>query len=114
MQFSTDERHAATLDFLAGVRDYIASWPAHPMNRDMIQRIEAHLAEPAHHLARHAVQTRSGGAYTPAGLPVLTVTAEGDTVTITAPPEGKGVPDELLLRRLRRGECITLRPKVTA
>lgn len=111
---SENDSHAATLDFLAGVRDYIASWPAHPMNRDMIQRIEAHLAEPAHHLARHAVQTRSGGAYTPAGLPVLTVTAEGDTVTITAPPEGKGVPDELLLRRLRRGECITLRPKVTA
>ena len=44
MQFSTDERHAAKLDFLAGVRDYIASWPAHPMNRDMIQRIEAHRA----------------------------------------------------------------------
>lgn len=114
MQFSTDERHAATLDFLAGVRDYIARLPAHPMNRDMIRRIEAHLEEPVNHLARHAIKKRSGGNYTPAGLPVLTATAEGDTVTITAPPEGKGVPDELLLRRLRRGERITLSPDETA
>lgn len=114
MQFSTDERHGATLDFLAGVRDYIARLPAHPMNRDMIQRIEAHLAEPVNHLTRHAVKTRSGGAYTPAGLPVLTVTAEGDIVTITAPPEGKGIPGEDLLRRLRRSLCIGLRPDETA
>lgn len=113
MQFSTDERHGATLDFLAGVRDYIARLPAHPMNRDMIQRIEAHLAEPVHHLTRHAVKTRSGGAYSPAGLPVLTVTAEGDTVTITAPPEGKGIPGEDLLRRLRRGVSIPLRSDET-
>ncbi|MCW2314068.1 hypothetical protein [Rhodoferax antarcticus] len=114
MEFSTDERHGATLDFLAGVRDYIARLPAHPMNRDMIQRINAHLAEPVNHLTRHAVKTRSGGTYSPEGLPVLNVTAEGDTVTITAPPEGKGIPGEVLLRSLRRGMCITMRPDVTA
>jgi hypothetical protein len=108
MEFSTDERHAATLDFLAEVRDYIASWPAHPMNRDMLRRIEAHLVEPAHQLARNAVKTRSGASYTNMGIPVLTLAVKGHTATVRAWPEGEGVPDELLLRRLRLGESIPL------
>jgi len=110
MQFSIDERHTATLDLLSEVRDYIASLPRHPMNREMIERIEAHLSNPVNEIARHVSTKRTGATYTPAGLHILTVTAEGDTVTVTASPKGKGAPDELLIKRLRRGERITLHP----
>lgn len=113
MHLSTAERHAATLNFLAQVRDYIARWPSHPMNSDMIRRIEAHLDDPAHQLARQSSQMRSGASFTPTGLPVLSVTTEGDTATITAPPAGEGLPDDQLLLRLRAGEVIILKPAKT-
>lgn len=114
MQFTTDQRHSSTLDFLAEVRDYIARWPAHPMNREMIQRIEAHLAEPVHNLVRQGLYSRSGAVFTPAGLCVLKATIQGDALTVTAPPRTKGVPEDILLLRLRRGEAITMQPDESA
>ena len=110
MQFSTDERHAETLAFLAQVRDYIARWPAHPMNRDMMAKIDAHLENPLHRLVQDSQKTRSGANFTPAGAEVLRATLEGDMLTITAPAKGKGVADAYLLRRLRQGEPVTLKP----
>ena len=110
MQFSTDERHAETLLFLAQVRDYIALWPAHPMNRDMLAKINAHLENPLHRLVTDNPQPRSGANFTPAGREVLRATLEGDRLTITAPAKGVGVADALILRRLRQGEAVTLSP----
>ena len=114
MQFSTDQRYAATLAFLADVRDYIARWPAHPMNREMIQRIDAHLAEPTHHLVRTALYARSGGTFTPAGLCVLRATIKGDVLTVSASPKSECVAENILLRRLRRGAVITMKPDESA
>ena len=108
MQFSTDQRHAATLEFLAEVRDYIASWPAHPMNRQIIQRIEAHLTEPVHHLVSQGIYSRSGTTYTPAGLFVLKAVVQGDTVTVSLPPKVEHTPADHLLHKLRRGVTITM------
>lgn len=108
MQFSNDHRHATTLEFLVEVRDYIDSWPAHPINRQMLQRIEAHLAEPMHRLIAHGRHTRSGSTYSPAGLCVLKATLLNDIVTVIAPPPPDGVPESLLVRRLRRGERVAL------
>lgn len=50
MEFSTDQRHAETLDFLREVRDYLAAWPPHPANRAFLARIDEHLAEPMHRI----------------------------------------------------------------
>ena len=109
MQFSTDERHAETLAFLAQVRDYISSWPAHPMNRDMLAKIDEHLENPLHRLVKDGQKPRSGENFTPAGREVLRATLEGDRLTITAPAKGKGVADALILRRLRKGEPVKLK-----
>ena len=110
MQFSTDERHAETLAFLAHVRDYLARWPAHPMSRDMLAKIDAHLENPLSRLVLDGQKTRSGANFTPAGVEVLRATLEGDRLTITAPAKGKGLADAQLLARLRRGEPFTLKP----
>ena len=110
MQFSNDERHAETLAFLAHVRDYLACWPAHPMNRDMLAKIDAHLENPLRRLVLDGQKTRSGANFTPAGVEVLRATLEGDRLTITAPAKGKGLADAQLLARLRRGEPFTLKP----
>jgi hypothetical protein len=110
MQFSNDQRHADTLDFLAEVRDYIARWPAHPINRDMLAKIDAHLDDPLRRLVKDGAKTRSGANFTPSGRAVLSATLQGDRLTITAPAKGKGVSDSLILRRLRNGESFTLKP----
>jgi hypothetical protein len=110
MQFSNDQRHAETLDFLAEVRDYIARWPAHPVNRDMLAKIDAHLDDPLRRLVKDGAKTRSGANFTPVGREVLRATLQGDRLTITAPAKGKGVSDLLILRRLRAGESLTLKP----
>jgi hypothetical protein len=109
MQFSTDQRHAETLAFLAEVRDYLASWPAHPANRDMLAKIDGHLADPQRRLVQEGTYLRTGANYTAAGREVLRAKLQGETVTITAPPRGIGsIADSLLIRRLRQGERITL------
>jgi len=109
MQFSTDQRHAATLDFLAEVRDYLVRWPPHPMNREMIQRIEAHLAEPTHKLIRSQSYTRSGGAYTPMGMCIVRVSVTGTLATVSLPTGTDAAPDNILLRALKRGQDVALK-----
>lgn len=109
MQFSTDQRHAATLDFLAEVRDYLGRWPPHPMNREMIQRIEAHLAEPTHKLVRLQSYTRSGGAYTPMGMCIVRVSVTGAVATVSLPTGTDAAPDNILLRALKRGQEVDLK-----
>jgi hypothetical protein len=100
---------ADTLAFLAEVRDYIARWPAHSMNRDMLAKIEAHLDDPLRRLIREGEKTRGGSNYTPAGQKVIEVSLSGDSLTITAPPrDRRAVDDWVLLHRLRNGEKLTL------
>ena len=110
MQFSNDERHAETLIFLAEVRDYIARWPAHPINREMLAKIDTHLDNPLHRLVKSCEIPRSGANFTAEGRGVISATLKGDTLTITAPGKGKGVADALILSRLRQGESVTLKP----
>ena len=110
MQFSNDERHAETLSFLTEVRDYIARWPAHPMNREILDKIEAHLDDPLRRLVKEGAKSRSGANFTSSGREVLRATLQGDRLTITAPAKGVGVADSLIIRRLRHGEPLTLRP----
>ena len=110
MQFSTDARHAATLEFLAEVRDYLARLPVHPMNRRMLEKIEAHLHEPVHNLIQSGIKPRSGMSCTAAGTVSIAATLEGDRLTVTTPAKGKGLPDDLLLKRLREGISLNLKP----
>lgn len=110
MQFTTDEQLAHTLAFLQEVRDFIASWPPHPMRREMLNKIDAHLADPLRSLVAKAPMVRSGGSYTPAGLPVLSAELVASTLTVRVPPKGKGLGDDELVARLRQGEVLELFP----
>jgi hypothetical protein len=125
MQFSTDQRHADTLTFLGEVRDYIATWPAHPINKETTQRIKTHLDEPCHRLVRDALHLKTGFNVDPTGRLVLNAELIGDTLTlsrsfelrsqISGRPLGSKelVAESVLLARLRLGEVITLSPDKT-
>ena len=110
MQFSDDQRHGATLEFLAEVRGYLASWPAHPMNRQMIERIDAHLSDPVHQLAQQSVSRRSGAAFTPVGLCLMRAGLHGDALTLSLPSKPKAAADAVIVGALTRGLAINLSP----
>jgi len=111
MQFSNDEQHAQTLALLKEVRDYIASWPPHPMNRETIQRIDSHLADPLRSLVAKSVPVRTGSSYSLNGVPVLSAVLEAATLTVQVPPVGQSLDDGELLSRLRQGEVLDLHPR---
>jgi hypothetical protein len=122
MQFSNDQRHADTLTFLGAVRDYIATWPAHPMNREMIQRIDTHLKEPCHRLIRDASHQKAGMTTDPAGRVVLRATLANDVLRLSRSGDLldrfmhqpiPNVADSVLLSRLEHGEVIKLSPDKT-
>lgn len=53
---------------------------------------------------------RSGGSYSPAGLPELSAELVSSTLTVRVPPQGKGLGDDELLARLRQGVVFELLP----
>ena len=108
MQFSSDERHAETLAFLRQVRDYIARWPPHPVNRDMLAKIDAHLGEPVHRLAEQAKTLRTGGAYTVVGLCLLQAELHGDELVVRLPDKPSAAPDDMVVAALKNGIEITM------
>lgn len=97
MEFSTDQRHAETLDFLREVRDYLAAWPPHPANRAFLARIDEHLAEPMHRLIASAQHEREAGAYSPAGKCVLQVHLQANVVTVSLPEPTQSADDEKVI-----------------
>lgn len=105
--FSTDERHAATLDFLAEVRDYLRRWPPHALNREMLKRIDAHLAEPTHKLALSHHAKRSGAAWTPVGLCLVNLSLEGDVVTLKMPAKA-AAQESAVIAALKKGVSVQL------
>ena len=110
MEFSTDQRHAETLDFLREVRDYLAAWPPHPANREFLARIEAHLPQPMHRVIAHAQHKREAAAYSPAGKCVLQVHLQANVVTVSLPEKSKAVDDETVIKALNQGIELTLKP----
>lgn len=111
MQFSTDERHAQTLAMLAEVRDYIASWPSHPMNRDMLARIDAHVDDPVHQLVLKSDVERTGASFTPGGLCLIRASLKGHTVNVSIPAKPKCADDAAIIKALHHGISLELKPK---
>ena len=101
MEFSSDERHAETLAFLAQVRDYLARWPPHPMNREMLKKIDAHLEQPGHRLVARAETVRAGGSYTAVGQCLLEAELKGDELVVRLPRKPSTAPDEMVLAALK-------------
>lgn len=88
MQFSSDEKHQASLQLLRDVQAYLDSHvPPHPQHYRMARRIEAHLAEPTHRLVARAQQEREGTCWTPAGVPLMEAVLVANVVKLKIPLE---------------------------
>lgn len=122
MQFSSDQAHRASLELLAEVRDFIRRWPTHATSRDMLAKLDAHLAEPTQVLVRRASVDRQGNAHATTDdcyYRILEASLSGDNLTLRTPTgrtlTGRQVPvpDSVLLKALREGVSIVLVPEAT-
>jgi len=105
LQFSTDQRHAATLELLAEVREFLMRWPPHALTREMLTRIDDHLADPTHKLVHRS--PRSGCSKTAHQFFTVSLLLEGDTATIGM-RAGKDVAPETIIESLNQGLTIEL------
>lgn len=101
-----------TLELLAEASDYLRRLPHVPATRELINKIEAHQidtgAMTATRIAKQIeaeAQSRVVGLYTPAGLPLMEVEVQGNTVRLKIGPEPARAT---ALRRLEQGQELKL------
>ena len=101
-----------TLELLAEVSDYLGRLPHVPVTKELIKKIEAHQNDPgaltAMRIAKQIeteAQSRVVGLYTPAGLPLLEVEVQGNTLRLKIGPEPARAT---ALRRLEQGQELKL------
>ena len=99
-----------TLEFMQEVRDYIARFPDIPINREMLTKIDGHLANPTRKSIQNTPATRTGGSYTPAGVSLVEAVLRGDELTISIPKSGSAVRDAKILSSMRKGLTFVLKP----
>ena len=109
MQFTTDERHQDTLELLAEVRAYMGRWPAHPVHREMLSKIDAHLAEPTQRLLQQVVQERRGDAFTAGGLCLVRAALAGQSLHLSIPGRG-WAGAESISQALHHGMTLQMKP----
>jgi hypothetical protein len=116
MNFSSDERHGATLEILNEALDLLLRMPHAPVTRRLCQKIMAHLAEPTQVLVDQVTRqgvALEGGDCTPAGIPLLHARLEPPSnLLIWAPkPESNSAFEKARDRILRRvyGEGVRIR-----
>jgi hypothetical protein len=113
------DAHLATLDLLEEVRDYLACLPVHPMTYSVIQKVNAHIADPMQAGAREVSErlqrqreTLVGGVYTHTGITLLKINIYDLNATLKADhtrSHGDRRGENLLLQ-LREGIHIPLHP----
>ena len=101
-----------TFELLAEVSDYLSRLPLVPATRELIDKIDAHQNDPgaltAMRIAKQIeteAQSRVVGLYTPAGLPLLEVEVQGNTLRLKIGPEPARAT---ALRRLEQGQELKL------
>ena len=101
-----------TLELLVEVSDYLSRLPRVPMTQELINKIEAHQNDPgaltAMRIAKQIeaeAQSRVVGLYTPAGLPLLEMEVQGNTLRLKIGPEPARAT---ALRRLEQGQELKL------
>ncbi len=101
-----------TLELLAEASDYLRRLPHVPATRELINKIEAHQidtgAMTATRIAKQIeaeAQSRVVGLYTPAGLPLMEVEVQGNTVRLKIGPEPARAT---ALRKLEQGQELKL------
>lgn len=100
MDFSTDDKHRATLDMLRETLAYLERLPPVPVTKEFCRRLQAHLEEPTQRLVATGRRELHGmGPYTAVGFPLLEASVVDDVLTV-------GLPDRLSLES--REECLSL------
>lgn len=100
MDFSTDDKHRATLEVLRETLAYLERLPPVPVTKEFCKRLRAHLEEPTQRLVAMGSRELHGrGPYTPVGLPLLQASVVDDSLTV-------GLPDGL--NASSREECLKL------
>lgn len=88
-QFSSDEKHQATLDLLQEVLEHLNRLPLVPVTRDLCRKIQQHLDEPTQRLVQeHQAElnrTLTQTNFSAAGIPVIAATLVGRRLTLRAP-----------------------------
>lgn len=85
MHLTTEERHQESLRLLSQVKDFLEAWPAHPSMRDMIERIDGHLADPTHRLVAQHSAKRTASSITASGRWRMQATLQGDLLFLQLP-----------------------------
>lgn len=108
MDFSTDDKHRATLEMLRETLAYLERFPPVPVTKDFCKRIREHLEEPTQRLvARGRRELHGRGPYTAVGMPLLEASVVDDALTVSLPdglrPESREECLKQLVSALNRG-----------
>lgn len=90
VNFSDDERHAATLEVLREALDFLQRLPNVPVTREFCSKLQAHLDDPTNRLIARVEPELLGQARNAAGLPLLECSVIGNRVTVRVPDSVKG------------------------
>lgn len=89
MDFSTDDKHRASLDMLRETLAYLERLPPVPVTKEFCRRLRDHLEEPTQRLvARGRRELHGIGPFTAVGIPLLEASVVDDALTV-------GLPDGL-------------------
>jgi hypothetical protein len=108
MDFSTDDKHRATLEMLRETLAYLERLPPVPVTKDFCRRLRGHLEDPTQRLVAMGRRELHGrGPYTPVGLPLLEASVVDDSLTVGLPAgmdaETREECVELLVEALTKG-----------
>lgn len=86
MDFSTDDKHRATLEMLRETLAYLERLPPVPVTKDFCRKLREHLEQPTQRLVAMGRRELHGiGPFTPAGLPMLEASLVDDVLTVGLP-----------------------------
>lgn len=115
MDFSTDDKHRATLEMLRETLEYLERLPPVPVTREFCSRLRAHLDEPTQRLLASGRRELHGvGPYTVAGIPLLEASVVDEVLTVALPTDlhsneaRQSALDELMRRFSNKGVKVQL------
>ena len=108
MDFSTDDKHRASLEMLRETLAYLERLPPVPVTKEFCRRLRKHLEDPTQRLVALGRRELYGaGPFTAVGMPLLEASVVDDALTAVLPrgldPEAREECLEELVAALTRG-----------
>lgn len=120
MDFSTDDKHRATLEMLRQVLDYLERLPPVPITKAFCAELRQHLNEPTQRLLENSRRELHGVFYTTTGIPLLLAMVADDALKLKVPGHVRdnisgeqmaACTEELMRRLLDEGLTIGVRAR---